>query len=457
MIPLIFFALLAAGVIKRPVRSVAPVNLLMWVVTDDPLSYADLTDSYAGLRPYISVTIERVPKQDYSQRLKDAWARGRGPDIFELPASSIGEFTNDFILPIPPTTTVYNYQRKKILLRTETEITPVTVPSVTPTQIQRDFADVVYEDVVRDGKIYGLPLSLDTLVLYYNRDLLRSANIAEPPKSWTGLVNAVPRLTSADEDGKILQSAIPLGTGSNIDHAADIMSLLMLQSGVRLQTPEGEVMLDSTVLEDGTNVGQRALDFYTSFANPAKKSYAWNAAQSEARESFIREKSAMYLGYGYERNEIAAEASMNFDLAPIPHLQEDGKDALVSGQGNPLQVNFGNYWVLSVFQRTAYPQEAWNFVQFIAKQPDVARAYLDTTSRVGALRSILQEQQEEDQRGILASQAISARSWYHGRDATRVTQYLKDMIDGVVLGKNSISGALELARRQIELTTKRPR
>jgi ABC-type glycerol-3-phosphate transport system substrate-binding protein len=431
------------------------VALTFWTTTDDPKTLEPLLKDYNAQRPYITIKVERVPSDDYASRLKDAWARGRGPDIFELPANWIGEFAPDFLAPVPSQTTVFTYFTKKILFRTETEIKQNIIPSVTVPQLQRDFSDVVSEDVVRDGKIYGLPLSLDTLVLYYNRDILRSANLVEPPTTWQQLTNVAPKLTIADEEGKLLQSAIPLGRGRNVRHAADIASLLFLQDGVILEGEEGKVHLDDSESTDSTNLGENALAFLVSFANPGKAVYSWNADQPNSLDAFTRGKAALYLGYDADRQAISQDSSIDFGVAPMIHLQEDGKDALLTPAGNALQVNYGNYRVLSVFQRTKNVNEAWNFIQFITKQDVTAQKYLDATQRVGALRSILAKQVNDPDLGVQAEQAISARSWYRGRNATLVEQHLRDMIDSVAGGQATPLQALTLARKQIELTTKK--
>ncbi|MBI5404628.1 MAG: extracellular solute-binding protein [Candidatus Kerfeldbacteria bacterium] len=451
LVLLVPIGLLALGVIKRPVRTPNPVPLTMWVMSD-ATAYRSIINQFNAVRPYIRVTIEEVPREDYATKLKDAWARGKGPDLFELPASSIGEFATDFLSPMPAATTVYTYRTKKVLFRSEIEVSRNTIASITAPQLQQQFVDVVSDDVLRGGQIYGLPLAIDTLVLYYNRDLLRGANIVAPPTSWLQLTSLVPKLTSTDDQDKVIQSGIAIGTGKNVTHSADIMSLLMLQDGVTLNGVDGQVNLDDSVTADGQNLGVNALSFYTSFANPNKPTYAWNAEQPESRDAFVRGKSAMYIGYGTDRPYIDANTSVNYGIAAIPHLTADGKDSSPSGASQ--QVNYGNYNVLAVFQRSAYANEAWNLIQFLTRQDAVAKPFLAATKRVGALRTVVAEQAADPEVGVFAQQAVSARSWYRGRSASATEQALRDMIDNVAGGKSTPIEALSLARRQIELTTR---
>lgn len=453
LLPIVPLVLYVTGVIRPAVKTPSPVALTMWTTTSSPGALAAILKDFKAIRPYITITVEQIPENNYAIALKDAWARGKGPDIFEMPATWIGEFADDFIAPIPKSTKVFTYTTRKIVFRTDTQINQTNVPSITTTQLRNDFADVVSEDVVRNGSIYGLPFSLDTLVLYYNKDLLRNANIAQPPATWSQLIALAPRLTVADEGGKILQSAIAMGRGSNVSYSADIISLLFMQDGVTMNTEDGRVPLDES-LSDETNLGVNAVSFYTSFANSTRAVYSWNASQPNSLQAFMRGKTAMYIGYNRDRNTVDANSSINYDVAPMLHLDDNGKDAMYTAAGNPIQVNYATYNIFSVFQRSKHPQEAWNFVQYVAKQPIEVTKYLRQTRGVGALRSVLTTQSADPGFSVFADQAISARSWYHGRDAGATVRALTTMLDNIADGKTKPLEGLAQARGQIELTTR---
>ncbi|MEW9551761.1 extracellular solute-binding protein [Nonomuraea sp. NPDC050783] len=48
-----------------------------------------------------------------------------------------------------------------------------------------------------DGSVYGVPLDMSTLALYYRTDLLKEAGIAAPPRTWQELVDDIGRLKAA--------------------------------------------------------------------------------------------------------------------------------------------------------------------------------------------------------------------------------------------------------------------
>ena len=68
--------------------------------------------------------------------------------------------------------------------------------------------------MILDGQIYGLPLSLDTMAIYYNKDLLDRSSVPEPPKTWEEFAVAVKKITKYDKQtNKITQSGAALGAG----------------------------------------------------------------------------------------------------------------------------------------------------------------------------------------------------------------------------------------------------
>ena len=75
------------------------------------------------------------------------------------------------------------------------------------------FYEASWEEACYEGKVYGVPISVNTRVLYYNEDLLRRAGLvyeegekkgqARPPRTWAELKEYAVRLTERDEDGRL--------------------------------------------------------------------------------------------------------------------------------------------------------------------------------------------------------------------------------------------------------------
>src|SRR3990167_2181997 len=99
---------------------------------------------------------------------------------------------------------------------------------------ERDFKTTFIEEgelFLDETGVYALPLSIDPLVLYYNRDLLSDAGQARPMQYWDEIYAAALNLSKKDAAGNLVSSVLALGEARNIPHAKDILSLLLLQAG----------------------------------------------------------------------------------------------------------------------------------------------------------------------------------------------------------------------------------
>ncbi|MBX4188206.1 MAG: extracellular solute-binding protein, partial [Candidatus Doudnabacteria bacterium] len=175
------------------------VELTWWKTFQDREDVGPLIEAYQKSRP--NVTIKYVKKNiaDYESELLNAIASGKGPDIFTI--------HNDW-LPV------------------HIDKMSAMPSGMTERQYRDSFVDVAASDFIKDGKIYAMPLAVDTLALYYNKDILGSAGIFTPPTTWPEVVSAVQKITSQDNSGNFTRSGIAMGSSSNVNRAADIMLLL---------------------------------------------------------------------------------------------------------------------------------------------------------------------------------------------------------------------------------------
>jgi ABC-type glycerol-3-phosphate transport system substrate-binding protein len=297
-----------------------------------------------------------------------------------------------------------------------------TTRSLTLRDLRDNFVDVVYGDVVlEDNQIYGLPLSVDTLALYFNRDLLNNAGITQAPKYWNkDFQQDVKKLTRQDPVQGIVQSGIAMGTSNNIERFSDVLSVLMMQNGATMM--EGRQVLFNVIpaatRSTNYNPGLEALRFYTDFSNPGKEVYSWNDDLDNSINMFTSGKLAMMFGYSYHLPIIKAQApKLNFSVAKLPQIE-----------GSPLEVNYANYWVETVSSKSKYKYAAWSFIQFATKA-EQAKLYLEKTNKPTALRSLVSEQRQDDQISVFADQVLTSRSWYKGKDSDAAEKAIAEMIN----------------------------
>jgi multiple sugar transport system substrate-binding protein len=430
-------------------------TLEYWRVYDGPDVFKPMIDHYNAVHPYITIKYKKLRYDEYEQELLEAFATDRGPDIFSIHNTWIGKYkSKELITPLPSQITMAYPVTKGAIKK---EIVPElrTVKSVNSRDIENKFVDVVYDDVVYreqdvDTKqvtydIYGLPLFVDTLAMYYNKDLLNNAGITSPSTYWNRKFQQdVKKLTKQDVKGNIIQSGVALGGSDNIERFSDILSVLMMQNGTEMIDDNGRVMfhtIPESFRDKSYNPGLEAVRFYTDFANPGKEVFSWNSEIDNSIDMFADGKLAMLFAYSYHLPVIKAKnPKLNFNISKLPQIE-----------GNEENVNFANYWVEVVSSKGENKDAAWDFVQFITKE-EQAKIYLEKTNKPTALRALVSGQLDDLDLGIFVDQVLTAKSWYRGNNAVAAEAYIGEVIESVGSGQEDILDILGLASKKIQQT-----
>ena len=214
--------------------------------------------------------------------------------------------------------------------------------------MERIFVPAVVSDAVRadeKGKpqIWGLPMTLDTMVLFYNQDLLDQAGVPQAPASWAELQEAVVASTRYDSAGNIVQAGGAFGAGKNVDRAADIITALILQNGATMADGRGRAIFN--LVAEGQTAEEspaiQALRFYTDFGNPTKQVYTWNGEMEPSLDAFARGKATFFFGYSYHIPLLKARApKLNYRILQMPQLDPNKPK------------NVANYWMEAVSKKT---------------------------------------------------------------------------------------------------------
>lgn len=425
---LVIFIFVSGSACKLTGKSIQeatkPVTLNYWRVFDGQDDFKEIIEAYESAHPHITINYRLLRYDEYENEILNALAEDRGPDIFSIHNTWMKKYQNK-LAPLPPTTTMV-YPKIVGSIKKEVVNELITTNSLTLKSLQDDFANVVYNDVVLDGRIYGLPLSIDTLAMYYNRDLLNNAGIIELPKYWDNdFLIAVNKLTRLDSRQGIVQSGVALGGAYNINRSTDILALLMMQGGATMQSDNGAIVFHQIVPNSqnkNANPGLNALHFYSEFANPMKESYSWHEDLDNSLDLFISGNLAIMFSYSYDLETIRTRApKLNFSVAKLPQINSDPS----------ANINFANYWVEVVSNKSKNQNEAWHFIQFITKA-EQAKKYLEKTNKPAALKALINNQGSSDEINIFSSQILTAKSWYKGINPQAAETAIKEMILGVI-------------------------
>ena len=403
----------------------AQAELEFWGVYDTRKDFARVISAFKQVQPGIKINYRQFSYEDYERALIDALAAGAGPDLIMIHNTWLAR------------------HRAKLVSMPEFSKSDKDIKFMTLSEFQNQFVETAYDDFVYKDKIYAFPLYVDTLALFYNRDMFNTAGITGPPKNWDDFSKDVESLAKFDSKGNIIQAGAAIGTARNINRSSDILAALMIQNGTRMTDPTNSIATFTRSV-DAQRVGENALQYYTDFANPVKTVYTWDDNQHYSVDAFVEGKVAMMFNYSHQIPVIRDKFErLNFSVGPLPQFSD-------------LDVrNYANYWGVGVSAASKKQDAAWRFLNYLASK-DGSLIYLTDTSRPSARRDIIDLQRNDPQLGVFAVQALSAKSWYQV-DNNAVEQIFADMIDEVNLKKAKIRDALRAAESKINtLMSKRP-
>jgi len=404
--------------------TVQSATLEFWGVFDDRNAFEKVISDFQNQNPGIKVLYQQFSYEEYEKKLIDSLAAGTGPDVVMVHNTWLPKH-GDKLKALPD------------------KIPGQKLPLMTIQDYRTNYVDVAFNDFVFNNQIYGLPLYVDTLALFYNKDILNSAGISRPPQDWEEFNSDVEAISNLDGSGQIIQSAAAIGTARNVNRSTDLLSALMIQSGVRMtDTDNTGASFGGRV--NNTPVGELALKYYTDFANPSVRTYTWNDVQHYSIDAFIEGKTAMMFNYSHEVEVLKNKSSrLNFGVAPMPQVSSTDVR------------NYANYWGVGVPTNSKFPNESWKFVAYLTSK-EGAQSYLSASLRPSARRDLIDLQRSDLDLGVFAVQALSARSWYQ-IDNTAIETIFADMIDDVNFGRSSVKDSLENAESRVNVLMQRRR
>ncbi|MEI6352701.1 MAG: ABC transporter substrate-binding protein [Candidatus Nomurabacteria bacterium] len=280
------------------------VNVWGTIPADSMAQFTDLFDKTA--KSY-AMNYTEVPYDSFNSKLVKAIANGSAPDLVIAPSD--------------------------ILFANISYLYPVTVATIPESKFRNDFIDESALLIDMPYGYLGLPLSVDPLVLYYNRDILSSNGFSNPPKTWGSLYSYDSKITKKDSTGNVSLSTIAFGTYDNIPHATDVLLAMIIQQGQTPvsvtyvqdgnggSVPKYNVLVDQSLNQSGISPLNSSLAFSKDFSDTQKTSYNWNAKSDNALQQFISGNLAFYVGYASEGAYIkSANQKLYFDYTYIPQI-----------------------------------------------------------------------------------------------------------------------------------------
>lgn len=313
---------------------------------------------------------------------------------------------------------------------------------------QRDYLNTFIDGAnifaSKDG-ILGIPLSIDPMVMYYNKNILARNAVSRPPQTWKEMTQIAPVIIQRTDTSNIVQSLVPFGEYSNIKNAKEILATLFFQTGNNITEQNeltGEVfsVIDKD-LERGQDTGgtptESVLNFYTSFANPSKPLYTWNRSLPNSENAFLNGSLAFYFGYASEIQRIQDKnPNLNFDVAQIP--QEEG------GVPNV----YGKMTAFAIVKNSRNFNGALGVISKLTEKSSI-ELWRDIYNLPPVRRDLLAEPAKDPYMTVFYRAAIQSKSW-HDPSPAESDIVFRDMIESITSGRDKLSNAVGDAKLKLD-------
>ena len=278
-----------------------------------------LAVEFEKTHPDVDVQVQVTPFGEYFTKLQTAISGGGGADVFWLNAPNMALYAgNDAVLS----------------LKDRVEADKVDL-SVYPQSLLDIYT---YED-----ELYALPKDLDTIGLWYNKELFDAAGVKYPTADWTwdDLRAAAKSLTDKQKGVYGITAALTDQQGYYNTIA---------QAGGYVVSPDGN---SSGYDEPATIEG---LKFWTDLIQDGVSPTHQQMTDTEPKQLFQSGKVAMFYGGSWQAVSFKAAADFadKIDVAPLPAGVKD--TAIIHGLGNAINA------------KTQHQDEAWEWVKFLGSQ-----------------------------------------------------------------------------------------
>lgn len=313
------------------------VTLTWWGLWEDNTTMQPLIDNFEKQNPGIKISYIKQDPEKYRDTIITRINNGSGPDIVR--------YHNTWT----PTLTK---QRAELLA-------PLPKDVINPKDFAANYYTVIQNDMMQRGAIFGIPLGVDCIAMFVNMDLLNASSHAVPT-DWINFRDAAKAMTVKDQDtNKIITAGAAFGAFSNIKHAPDIISVMLLQKEV-----------DIKKIADSKDNLNDALDFYTKFSKG--KDAVWDSSLDNSLLAFSKGDLGIYFGFSWDVfaiEQLKANSAKNFkyQIFTVPSLPEGKSQTIAS------------YWVEGVSSKSKNQKEAMIFMRYLTQKDTLQRFYTESS------------------------------------------------------------------------------
>ena len=312
---------IALGALGMAVPAMAQTVIKVWSIdgANAPGVGDTLSKEFNDANTDIQIDYRIIQFDDIVNEALRAFATGNAPDIISLDNPDFALFSS----------------RGAFLDITDR----VAASSVIKTD---NYFEGPLNSVMWDGKLYGVPKYTDTIALFYNKDLFEKAGIAEPPKTWSELVDTAAKLTDPSTNTYGITFSARAGEEGTFQFLPWIQ---MAGGGYENVNVPGAV---------------EALDYWKAMVDAKSASQdVLSLGQWDSTGTFNSGNAAMAVSGPWELDRMVEDAKFDWGVTLLPTQTEGGPRSSALGG-----FNYG------IFANSKNPDEAFKVLEFFISQDE---------------------------------------------------------------------------------------
>ncbi|WP_251552431.1 ABC transporter substrate-binding protein [Neobacillus muris] len=374
---------------------------------EDREMYEKAIKKFQEKHPEISIDFQPYESTEYNTILSNALVSGDGPDILQLRpysgATTIAD--NNYLLPLDDLTGIEN--------------------------INKEYLDAAKGS---DGKVYGVPLSLNSGVIFYNKEIFEKQGI-KVPKTWDEFMTVCEKLKKND--------IIPIAQSGRAAYLLSMTHAVIGPDAYGHNDFVDKIVSGDANLEDPKFVEsvQRMKDLEKFFP---KDFIALE--DNDAQTLFYTGQAAMYINGDYRLATIEGTAP-DMSIGVIPGFAaEDGGELAVTTWVD------GSY---AAAKNTKHPEEAKLFMEFLASK-EFGQIFTDESDRLSAINGVTPKHPIVKEISAAAAKHstpyLMLVHFGEGEPTTKTT--FENALQGMYLGKLTVEGVIDEAQKNADRAAK---
>jgi fructooligosaccharide transport system substrate-binding protein len=374
-------------------------------------AYEEVVAAFEAAHPHIKINMQSMHwGHEYELRLRTELAAGDHPDIMAIDSPNLALYANAGSL-----LSIDSYMQKEGTIE--------------------DIPEGILNGLTYEAEIYLAPIVESSIALFYNKNLFREAGIPFPsedpnnPLTWDEVVEIAQKINNPEQGVYGLDPAQGFGEGEG---PAYFKLPILWQFGAAVLSP------DASTAEGYLNSKEalEALQFYQDLYHKYRV-----AAVELPPALFETDKLAMTILGSWDlsvlQNYPGFVLGEDFGIAPLPKAK--------------YQIAPNGGWALGISAKTKYPDEAWEFVEFVTGY-EGSKKFVEITGDLPARYSVAKEFPElnEYPKNIFVQQG---QNYSKNRPVTPaypiISEAIKELFEDVGIGGKDVRASAKEAVEKI--------